>query len=136
MQEYYYSPAELAEKLKLHPNTILKALRSGRLKGGKLGRKWLIPGSAIEDFMHSRGQVPVVEASSETVTGVGCAWDQMLPECWEKYKGLFEGFELWPSKPGQAHIGMFCSLEAMHADCPGRSEVRVLPKHRRVIAAL
>ena len=43
---------QVAERLSVHRNTIEAWLRSGELKGSKLGKKlWRIPESALEDFL-------------------------------------------------------------------------------------
>jgi len=47
-----YSPEEAAEIMNLNPNTIRAWLRTGQLKGVKLGgRIWRISEEAIEDFI-------------------------------------------------------------------------------------
>jgi excisionase family DNA binding protein len=39
---------ELAQRLRCHTETIRRALRSGRLRGLKIGRRWRIPLGEIE----------------------------------------------------------------------------------------
>jgi len=52
----YYTPTELKERYGLNLETIYRWLKSGRLRGIKLGpRIWRIPESAIRDFEAARG---------------------------------------------------------------------------------
>ena len=39
---------ELAELLKVHPNTIFKALKQGKIKGIKIGGVWRIGDEEVE----------------------------------------------------------------------------------------
>ncbi|MCA2303187.1 hypothetical protein A5684_06140 [Mycobacterium intracellulare] len=43
-------PETAAKALGVKPDTVRKYLRDGILRGRKVGRKWLIPLSAIDDF--------------------------------------------------------------------------------------
>ncbi len=51
----YLSPKEFAERVGLHKNTILKAIKEGRIKAYRLNRKVIrIPESEIEAFLSGR----------------------------------------------------------------------------------
>lgn len=41
-----------AKLLQLHPFTVLKLIKSGKLKASKIGRVYRIRESAIEDFLN------------------------------------------------------------------------------------
>jgi len=43
---------DTAKILHLHPFTVLKLIKSGKLKASKIGRVYRIRESAIEDFMN------------------------------------------------------------------------------------
>lgn len=45
------TPDEVAARLKLEPKTIREWLRTGRLKGIKVGRFWRIEESVLEDYL-------------------------------------------------------------------------------------
>lgn len=47
---------EVAEKLKLHPNTVRKYARWGKLPAVKSGRVWRIEEKDLEDFIRARKQ--------------------------------------------------------------------------------
>ena len=44
----YLTVKETCERLKVHPNTILKWLANGTIKGVKFGKLWRIPDTEIE----------------------------------------------------------------------------------------
>ena len=48
LKDDYYTIYELAEILKVHHNTIRRAIKSGRIKAIQLGREWRIK---KEDFI-------------------------------------------------------------------------------------
>ncbi len=39
----YLTPEELADILRVHPETIRKSIRQGRIRAQKVGRLWRIP---------------------------------------------------------------------------------------------
>jgi excisionase family DNA binding protein len=54
----FYTVPEVAELLGMHPETIRRALREGRLKGIKLGGRkshYRIPAEALERFIREEG---------------------------------------------------------------------------------
>jgi excisionase family DNA binding protein len=54
-QEEYFTPEEVAQKLKVSLRTIKSHLISGRLKGVKVGRLWRIRASDLEAFLEGEG---------------------------------------------------------------------------------
>ena len=46
-----YTPKDLEGLLGLSKNSINALLRSGRIRSVRYGRKWLIPESAVEEFL-------------------------------------------------------------------------------------
>ncbi len=53
--ERYLSPDDVAHKLNVKPLTVRRWLKSGKLKGLKVGRLWRIRESELEAFLE-RGQ--------------------------------------------------------------------------------
>ena len=51
MQENWYSVEELAEKLKLHQESIRRLIRSGKLRAVKFGRIIRIPESSFLEYI-------------------------------------------------------------------------------------
>ncbi|MBI5411616.1 helix-turn-helix domain-containing protein [Candidatus Peregrinibacteria bacterium] len=51
MEEKIYTTEQVAKLLQIHPLTVLKYIKSGRLKGIKLGRIYRIRESALLAFL-------------------------------------------------------------------------------------
>lgn len=45
-----YTVEEAAELLRIHPQTMREYLKSGRIRGRKLGIRWAITADAIKDY--------------------------------------------------------------------------------------
>ncbi|MBU4233901.1 MAG: helix-turn-helix domain-containing protein [Proteobacteria bacterium] len=50
-QERYLSPNDVAKKLNISPLTVRRWLKSGKLKGVKVGSLWRVRGSDLEAFL-------------------------------------------------------------------------------------
>lgn len=48
-----YTLEEIAEALRIHPETAAKLLRTGELPGRKIGREWRISPKAVEEWLAS-----------------------------------------------------------------------------------
>lgn len=48
----YLYVEDIAKKLSLNEKTVRRYLKSGRLNGFKLGRRWLVSERAFRDFLH------------------------------------------------------------------------------------
>lgn len=51
MQGKLLTPEEVAERLAVSPKSVREWLRSGKLKGIKLGKLWRVRESTLEDFI-------------------------------------------------------------------------------------
>lgn len=56
MQENWYSVEELAEKLKLHKESIRRMIRSGKLKAVKFGRAVRVPESSFLEYIEQNAE--------------------------------------------------------------------------------
>ena len=57
MQHEYLTPEEIAEKLRIHPDTVRRWIRTGALKGVKVGpRQWRVTRESIEAFLNDNDQ--------------------------------------------------------------------------------
>jgi excisionase family DNA binding protein len=63
MEGKLYSIAELAPILKLHPKTILRFVREGRLRARKLGRSWTVSEEDLRAFAHGELASPPAQAA-------------------------------------------------------------------------
>jgi excisionase family DNA binding protein len=57
-----YTPAEVAERLKLPLKTVLNYLRMGKLPGFKVGKHWRVKAADLEAFM--KPQLRVIEENA------------------------------------------------------------------------
>lgn len=50
MSEKYYTAVKAAQMLNIHPKTIRRYIREGKLKANKIGKSWLITGHDLSVF--------------------------------------------------------------------------------------
>lgn len=53
MSRILYTPAEVAEKLKVNREVIYKWLQRGKLKGRKIGKLWRVSDSDLDEFLNN-----------------------------------------------------------------------------------
>jgi excisionase family DNA binding protein len=56
MIEKYYTVDEIAELLKIHPKTIQRYIREGRLIANKVGKSWRVSGHDLSSFTEGSGR--------------------------------------------------------------------------------
>lgn len=54
MDEKFFTPEQVADILQVHPYTVLKFIRQGKLKAVKLGRVYRIKQSEVENFLEAQ----------------------------------------------------------------------------------
>lgn len=52
----WLTPEEVADELRLHKRTVYNLLRSGELKGAKVGRVWRINRADLEAYLDPNGR--------------------------------------------------------------------------------
>ena len=55
MNEKFYTVDEIAEFLKIHPKTIQRYIREGKLKANKVGKSWRVSGHDLSTFTEGSG---------------------------------------------------------------------------------
>lgn len=50
MDEKYYTVDEISEMLKMHPKTIQRYIREGKLRAAKIGKGWRVSGHDLSQF--------------------------------------------------------------------------------------
>jgi excisionase family DNA binding protein len=50
MTDKYYTVDEIAEMIKIHPKTVQRYIREGRLKAAKVGKSWRVSGHDLSTF--------------------------------------------------------------------------------------
>lgn len=53
--EKFYTPQEIADSLRVKERVILDLLRSGKLRGVKVGKQWRVKVSDLEAFIEQGG---------------------------------------------------------------------------------
>mgnify|MGYP001127051562 CR=1 FL=1 len=66
MQEKLLTPDQVAQILQVHPFTILKFIKQGRLKASKLGRVYRIRESDLENFLNESTNEDKVKEYNDT----------------------------------------------------------------------
>jgi excisionase family DNA binding protein len=66
MQKDYYTVEQISEMLDIHPKTIQRYIREGKLRATKIGKSWRVTGHDISVFMESnRNEMPGSEIRQE-----------------------------------------------------------------------
>lgn len=47
----FYTIEEVAEKLRMHPESVRRLIRQGKIKASKGGNKWLISPNDLEKYL-------------------------------------------------------------------------------------
>ncbi len=67
MQEKYFSVEQISELLHIHPKTIQRYIREGKLRAVKVGKAWRVSGHDLSVFTESapqsEGETPVAVVS-------------------------------------------------------------------------
>lgn len=66
MDEKFFTTEQVANILQVHPFTILKFIKQGRLKGIKLGRVYRIKESDIKNFLEQSRSAPAKGGPKKT----------------------------------------------------------------------
>ncbi len=68
MDEKFFTTDQVAKILQVHPFTILKYIRNGKLKGIKLGRVYRVKESDINEFIEQQSTQPKKKQESKKKT--------------------------------------------------------------------
>lgn len=74
MEYKYYTPDEIAELLQMHPKTIRRYIREGKLKATKIGKGWRVSGHDLTVFTEGMPQLSPAK-SNDFVTKVSAVVD-------------------------------------------------------------
>jgi excisionase family DNA binding protein len=70
MELKLYSVSDLTTILKLHPKTILRFIKEGKIKARKIGRSWMVSEDDLKSYCHSElssEQPPVLLPNYDTI---------------------------------------------------------------------
>ncbi len=60
----YYTVEQISDMLNIHPKTIQRYIREGRLRATKIGKGWRVTGHDLSVFVENEGEVPGSESKS------------------------------------------------------------------------
>lgn len=63
MVEKYYSVGQIAEMIDMHPKTIQRYIREGRLKAQKIGKSWRVTGHDLSTFVEGTDGAGISDTS-------------------------------------------------------------------------
>lgn len=66
MEDKYYSVEQISEMLKIHPKTIQRYIREGKLFASKIGKSWRITGHDLSVFIENSKTQLKAESASES----------------------------------------------------------------------
>jgi excisionase family DNA binding protein len=115
MSDEIYTVDQFARRLKLHPKTVLRFIREGRVRAVKVGRSWRILASELEAF---GGVPPPQDAVGARVTAIVDAPD-ISPERAQALASFVTSLRMGSETPARA-----MSLDVAHD--PARRHVKVV----------
>ena len=71
MQELYYTVEQIAQMLQMHPKTVQRYIREGKLRAVKVGKGWRISGHDLSVFTEDRS----AQSESAPTAVVSCVAD-------------------------------------------------------------
>ena len=72
MSEPLHTVRQVAERLKLHPKTVLRLIHEGRLKASRIGKSYRIPDSDLRAFASLAGEGDASPAREQARARVTC----------------------------------------------------------------
>lgn len=73
MIEQYYSVEQIAEMIDMHPKTIQRYIREGRLKAQKIGKAWRVTGHDLSTFVEGTDEDVMSDTSPGMQAIIGAA---------------------------------------------------------------
>jgi excisionase family DNA binding protein len=95
MSEEVYTVEQFAERLKLHPKTVLRFIREGRVRAVKVGKSYRILRSDFDAFT---GVLPRERPSRARVTAIVDLWD-VTPEAAQRLARLLPSARMGQETP-------------------------------------
>lgn len=67
MQDKFYTVEDISSMLDMHPKTIQRYIREGKLRASKLGKAWRVSGHDLSLFMQSASPLPKENEESRKI---------------------------------------------------------------------
>lgn len=78
--EKYYTVEQVAQLLSMHPKTIQRYIREGKLRANKIGKSWCIAGHDLSVFAENRDNPNEDTVSSREKTAMSSVIDIMVDD--------------------------------------------------------
>lgn len=65
MQEKYYTVEAISQMLKMHPKTIQRYIREGKIPATKVGKAWRVSGHSLSVFVGNEDIFPAKDTSKQ-----------------------------------------------------------------------
>lgn len=69
MQEKFYTVEQISTMLNIHPKTIQRYIREGKLRASKIGKGWRVTGHDLSVFTESEKSSGSLESQSDHIPG-------------------------------------------------------------------
>lgn len=67
MQNQYYTVEQISELLSIHPKTIQRYIREGKLRASKIGKSWRVTGHDLSVFTESAKNTGIIGGHGRTI---------------------------------------------------------------------
>ncbi len=75
MDETYYSVEQLSRMLHIHPKTIQRYIREGKLRAAKIGKSWRVTGNDLSRFTEEHSPTPDGQQEPREMTSASAVVD-------------------------------------------------------------
>jgi excisionase family DNA binding protein len=107
MKEQYYSVDQVAQLLDIHPKTIQRYIREGKLRATKIGKAWRVSGHDLSLFTEGNANEPFELEGATEVVKSSSVIDIMIVHREKAYRiinTLNAAMNVKPSEYGEASI--------------------------------
>jgi len=76
--EHYYTVDQISQMLSIHPKTVQRYIREGKLRASKIGKSWRVSGHDLSLFAEDNTTEPVTQPTKERATSTSVIDIQVL----------------------------------------------------------
>jgi excisionase family DNA binding protein len=77
MEDKYFTVDQISGMIDMHPKTIQRYIREGRLKAQKIGKRWRVTGHDLSTFVEGTGENQIKDTSPGLQAILGAAGDKI-----------------------------------------------------------
>lgn len=79
LEEEFYTPEQIAEKLKVQPVTVRRMIRRGQLSGLRVGGRWRVTKTAFDAFLATQTKLTPPADVQQSSDPPGTAQEESCP---------------------------------------------------------